>query len=78
MGEGDPLSLWLSDVDGTSSGDDAGCVLSTGEGVLLSYWLCDIDGTASGDDAGCAFICNNKNIKSTKNMPLPLSILNMI
>ena len=62
MGEGDPLSLWLSDVDGTASGDDAGCALSKGEGVLLSFWLCDVDGTASGDDAGCAFICNNKNI----------------
>ena len=62
MGEGDPLSLWLSDVDGTASGDDAGCALSKGEGVLLSFWLCDVDGTASDDDAGCAFICNNKNI----------------
>ena len=56
MGEGDPLSLWLSDVDGTVSGDDAGCALSKGEGILLSFWLCDVDGTASGDDAGCAFI----------------------
>ena len=62
MGEGGPLSLRLSDVDGTASGHGAGCALSTGEGVLLSYWLCDVDGTASGDDAGCAFICNNKNI----------------
>ena len=62
MGEGGPLLLRLSDVDGTSSGHGAGCALSTGEGVLLSYWLCDVDGTASGDDAGCAFICNNKNI----------------
>ena len=54
--------MWLSDVDGTASGDDDGCALSTGERVLLSYWLCDVDGTDSGDDAGCAFICNNKNI----------------
>ena len=49
MGEGDPLSLWLSDVDGTASDDDAGCALSKGEGVLLSFWLCDVDVTASGD-----------------------------
>ena len=62
MGEGDPLSLWLLDVDGTACGDGSGCVLSKGEGVLLSFWLCDVDDTASGDDAGCAFICNNKNI----------------
>ena len=53
----------VDDVDGTTSGDGAGCPLSTGEGVHLSFWLCDADGTASGDDAGCAFICNNnKNI----------------
>ena len=25
MGEGVPLSLWLADVDDTTSGDDAGC-----------------------------------------------------
>ena len=59
MDEGVPLSFWLSDVDGTISGEGAGCALSKGEGVLLSLWLCDVDGTASGDDAGCAFICNN-------------------
>ena len=59
MGEGVLLALWLSDVDGTTSGDGTGCALSTDEGILLSFWLCDVDGTASGDDAGCAFICNN-------------------
>ena len=62
MGEGVPLSLWLSDVDGTTSSDGAGCALSTGEGVLLSFWLCDVDGTASGDDGGCAFLCDNKTL----------------
>ena len=62
MGEGVLLSLWLSDVAGTNSGDGAGCALSKGERVLLSCWLCDVDGTASGHDAVCAFICNNKNI----------------
>ena len=62
MGDGVPLPLWLSDVDGTTSGDCAGCALSKGEGVLLSFGLCHVDSTASGDDAGCAFICNNKNI----------------
>ena len=54
VGEGVPLSLWLSDVDGTTSGNGAGCAVSKGEEVLLSSWLCD--------DAGSAFICNNKII----------------
>ena len=61
MGECVPLSFWLSDVDRTASGDDAGCALSKVKGVLLSFCLCAVDGTASGDDAGCAPICNTKN-----------------
>ena len=62
MCEGIPLSFWLSDVDGTASGDDAGCALNKGERVLLAFWLCAVDGTSSSDDAGCAPICNNKDI----------------